>query len=132
MAIADLCGFSQAFEREITRARRDGYPLCAVCVDVERASEALVERVEHVLSCASRASDVAARASDGEFLVLLPETSAEGAAVLADRLCATLREALWTPDATRVRVGVAELSPEMEGSALLVAARAAAARRALS
>jgi GGDEF domain-containing protein len=125
MAIADLCGFSQAFEKELARARKLGYPLCAVCVDVERAPEEVVSRVEHLLDAASRASDTATMAGEGEFVVLLPETTSEGAEVLARRLYATMRESLWSPGEAAMHVGVAQLDASMDGSALLTAARAA-------
>jgi diguanylate cyclase (GGDEF)-like protein len=128
MAIADLCGFSQAFERELSRARALQYPLCAVCVELgQTAGDEVVSRVEDVLSASARATDVATRSSDREFVVLLPETSAEGAEILARRLYATLREALWVPGAAPVHVGIASFSPDMNGISLLDAARAASA-----
>lgn len=128
MAIADLCGFSQAFEREIGRARAMRYPLCAVCVELgQSAGDEVVARVEDVLSSSARATDVATRSSDREFVVLLPETNTEGAEILARRLYATLREALWIPGAAPVHVGVASFTPEMNGLSLLDAARAASA-----
>ncbi|MBL8684478.1 MAG: diguanylate cyclase [Myxococcales bacterium] len=126
MAIADLCGFSQAFEKEINRARSLGYPLSALCVELGTSAAAdVVERIEHVLGATSRASDMATRASDKEFVLLLPETSAEGAEIVARRLYGALRESLWVPGATPVHVGVAALAPEMSGLALLAAAREA-------
>lgn len=128
MAIADLCGFSQAFERELTRARALQYPLSAVCVELPTgAGDEVVSRVEDVLSSSARATDVATRSSDREFVVLLPETNTEGAEILARRIYASLREALWIPGASPVHVGVASFSPEMNGISLLDAARAASA-----
>lgn len=128
MAIADLCGFSQAFERELTRARALQYPLSAVCVELPTgAGDEVVSRVEDVLSSSARATDVATRSSDREFVVLLPETNTEGAEILARRIYASLREALWIPGESPVHVGVASFSPEMNGISLLDAARAASA-----
>jgi len=126
MAFADLCVFSQVFEREISRARAMRYPLCAVCVELgQSAGDEVVARVEDVLSSSARATDVATRSSDREFVVLLPETNAEGAEILARRLYATLREALWIPGAAPVHVGIAAFTPEMNALSLLDAARAA-------
>jgi GGDEF domain-containing protein len=128
MAIADLCGFSQAFEKEIARARALKYPLCALCVDLgTHAPSELASRVEHVVSSTARASDVATRASESEFVLLLPETSEEGAEVLARRLYGALRESLWAPSEVPVHVGVAALSADMSALALLAAAREASA-----
>ncbi|MDP3275875.1 MAG: diguanylate cyclase [Deltaproteobacteria bacterium] len=125
MTIADLSGFSQAFEREIARSRRGNYPLCALCVDLVSASDALIDRVESALDSAARSSDVAMRSSTEEFVVLLPETTSEGAEILARRLQETLVESLWNPSESAITVGFAQFVPSMEGSALLLAAREA-------
>jgi diguanylate cyclase (GGDEF)-like protein len=126
MAFADLSGFSQAFEREIDRARTLRYPLCALCVELgPNAGDALVARVENVLSAIARVTDVATQSSEQEFVVLLPETNTEGAESLARRIDAALREALWIPEASPVHVGIAAWTPEMNALSLLHAARAA-------
>jgi GGDEF domain-containing protein len=91
----------------------------------EPNGEAVV-RVAHRLRALARRSDTLAQPAATEVVVLSPGTGASGAAILATRLAAAVRDATGLPPRTGIRVvedwprGGAELGP-----AILHAARGA-------
>jgi len=85
------------FEREILRSRRSGSPLGVVLMDLDRfkgindtygheAGDAVLKCVGQVLRGRLRGTDIVARYGGDEFLMVLPDTGAEGAALLADEI----------------------------------------------
>lgn len=93
-----------SLDYEFTRAVRYKHPLSCIAVrcknhDALRAAlgSAITERVTLPLSAALRAGirnvDHLFRASDAEFVILLPETAAAGARIVVDRLRSTLADA---------------------------------------
>jgi diguanylate cyclase (GGDEF)-like protein len=101
-------------EREIVRARRKGDPLSLVSLDIdcfarltmrygEAAVERLLKRLAQLLVGNTRAVDLPARVGLERFAVLLPDTPAEGALVVAERVRSKI-EALDT----------AEIDPELD------------------
>jgi two-component system, cell cycle response regulator len=114
-------------KEEVARADRYGHPLACVMVDLDgvkainnrlghaagnRAILALADAVREEL----RDTDFAARYGSDEFVVLLPQTSAQAAGLFAERL---RRRLLDVSDGTRLPVrasiGVAALSAEEAG-----------------
>lgn len=84
-------------ERELVRARRKGDPLSLVSLDIDcfdsltehhgdSAAERLLRRLAELLVGNTRAVDLQARVGTRRFAVLLPETPAEGALVVAERV----------------------------------------------
>ena len=117
-------------------ARRSGKPLAVVSVDVDRfkgindrfghgVGDDVLVRIAAALQSVARGQDVVGRIGGDEFLVLLPETDADGAASLAARM----REgaaALELPDGSSVSVsvGVASGNGTADAEMLLRADRA--------
>ena len=113
---------SLKLDEEVKRAARYGQPLSLVLVEVKafdqwverngRAAgdEALLE-VAGVLLCESRDVDVAGRISAARFHLLMPNTPAEGARIVARRIAENLRQRRITVDgrelAIECRLGLA-------------------------
>ncbi len=150
--VANRRRFDEALDVEWRRACRSGLPLSLMLVDVDSfklfndthghlEGDACLRRVAETLSASlSRAADLAARFGGEEFVSLLPHTSTEEAAGLAERLRARV-EALAIPHPSSpvtpvvtVSIGCATAAPSEDGdpAALLAAADAAlyAAKRA--
>jgi len=95
----------EELERELSRSQRANHPLVIAAIDLDgfkrandthghaRGDEVLVE-VRRVCAEVLRRSDRAGRMGGDEFLILLPEESAEGARTALERLSATFREAM--------------------------------------
>ncbi len=88
-------------EKELRRAARSGRPLSVLMVDLDHfkgvndryghaAGDAALVAVAGRCLARLRAIDLCGRIGGEEFVVLLPETGAEGAATTAERLCADL------------------------------------------
>jgi diguanylate cyclase (GGDEF)-like protein len=89
--------FRERLETEVERARRYGRELSLVLLDCDRfkaindtlghhAGDRVLERIGEMLQRNRRLEDGTFRIGGDEFAVLLPETSADGASVLAERL----------------------------------------------
>jgi len=85
------------FERMIAAACRTGKPLAVAMADIDHfklinddlghsAGDKVLREVSQRLKAACRSMDVVGRWGGEEFLILLPETTAEDAAQLAERL----------------------------------------------
>ena len=83
------------------RARRHGHPLSVVMFDVDHfkkvndtvghaGGDAVLCDIASRIMRSVRTEDVAGRWGGEEFLLILRETGAEGARVLADRICESL------------------------------------------
>lgn len=96
--IANRRGFDAAFNAAWRRALRRRYPLALLLVDVDLfksvndlhghayGDECLVALAHMMVGEARRPDDLVARLGGEEFILLLPETSADGALVVAKRL----------------------------------------------
>lgn len=89
--------FWEALSGEWKRASRSGRPFSVVLIDLDKFKEVndtmghfegdlVLARVGRLLEQKSRQSNVVARYGGDEFIVLMPETGAEQAQVLAERL----------------------------------------------
>ena len=95
--------FAGQLDIEMERARRYGHPLSVVLVDMDRlkayndehghvmGSQALKD-IATILKDCSRSVDIPAKYGGDEFALILPETPKSGAAILAERVCARVRE----------------------------------------
>jgi len=97
--------FSEAFEKEINRARRYGQPLGLVLLDLHRFKEVndkhghprgdeVLRAAAATLKRALRASDSAFRIGGDEFALLLPQTDAAQALALSRRVETVFAETL--------------------------------------
>lgn len=96
-------GLEQQLARELAQAERAGAPLALLAVDVDHfkrvndefghvVGDVVLREVGAVLRAGARAGDVVARVGGEEFLLVLPDTDAAGAAALAERMVAAARE----------------------------------------
>ncbi|OON63984.1 diguanylate cyclase [Massilia sp. KIM] len=93
----------------VARARQDGAPLSLVMIDLDHfkrfndthghlAGDAALSAAANVIRSALRPSDFAVRYGGEEMLAVLPDTNAELATIVAERLCLRLRAAIVFPD----------------------------------
>jgi len=89
--------------REIGRARREGYPVSVVMIDIDRfkaindeyghpAGDQVLRFLGAQLSAGMRTGDIACRYGGDEFLLVLPNTSVENARARAEEWRAAVRE----------------------------------------
>lgn len=89
--------FLEQTELETARAARHGGPLCVALIDIDHfkrindehghdIGDRVICQVARVLSAELRTNDVVARWGGEEFILLLPDTGPDGAAVLAQRI----------------------------------------------
>lgn len=99
--LANRHKFMERFTLECDRQRRWGSPLSLLVIDVDHfkqvndrhghlVGDAVLKRVAALLEKTVRRTDLVARFGGEEFIVLLPETTAEGAAKLAESLRARI------------------------------------------
>ena len=103
--------FSEAFDKELNRARRYGLPLGLVILDLHRFKEVndkhghprgdeVLRTAATTLKRALRTSDSAFRIGGDEFALLLPQTDAEQALALSRRVETVFAEMLRPLDLT--------------------------------
>ena len=96
-------GFDECFRYELERARRGSRRLSLVLLDLDHfkevndrlghaAGDGALERLGAVLTANKRQLDTAARVGGEEFALLLPESDAEGAFALCERVRHRVRE----------------------------------------
>jgi diguanylate cyclase (GGDEF)-like protein len=112
--------FVRRVEEELARTRR-GHPMAVLMMDLDGfkhvnderghlAGDALLKKIAHKIKQTMRVVDVVGRFGGDEFVVLLPDTDADQAAVVAERVVRTVREIGTEADPVRpitVSVGVA-------------------------
>ena len=98
--------FASQLDTELERVRRYGHPVSLLMVDLDdlkayndehghlMGSQALKE-IATILKDGSRAVDIPAKYGGDEFALILHETAKAGAAILAERFCARVREYLF-------------------------------------
>ena len=115
--LANRRSFEARFAEELYRAERTKQPLALVLADVDGfksindnhghpAGDAALKRVAEVLVM-NRRTDRCARVGGDEFAVLLPDTSAAGAAEVAERILERIRRSAHTSAPVRLSLGVA-------------------------
>lgn len=131
-------------EQEVTRAQRYGQPLSCLFVDADHfkqindvyghaAGDQVLTALAQRLRARLRTSDLPTRYGGEEFAVLLPQTDADNAHILAQEICTSIAAAPITLDSgeqanVTVSIGVAaapagdKSPPRVAGEALLRAA----------
>lgn len=136
--LANRRGLEEALAHERDRAARTGEPLSVVALDLDlfkrvndtwghAVGDRLLSAVGEALRAGVRPYDVSARAGGEEFLLVLPATSRERAADVAERLRARLAQLAveGLPERVTASAGVAELATGETTEAFLARADAA-------
>jgi two-component system cell cycle response regulator len=129
--------FWEMLNQQVGQSRRYGWPLSLLFLDIDNfktvndtlghpQGDLVLKALAEFLASAVRQADLLCRYGGEEFVVLLPQTHAEQAVILAERL----REGIacmpiGLPDQEihiTVSIGVAGLTPDMDGAALVKAA----------
>ena len=123
-------GFEEIAENAFMVSKRYSRPLSVLMIDADHfkgindsyghdAGDKVLIRFSSVVRETLRSTDVFCRYGGEEFLALLPETTFDEAAILADRVLSDLRETeVRTNDDETVRftvsIGVASLTPDVQ------------------
>lgn len=95
--------FDEALDRDCRRAARQGHPLSLLMIDADcfkgyndryghQAGDTVLQRIaESLRAVSSRPCDVGCRFGGEEFALILPETDAPGARIVAERLRALVQ-----------------------------------------
>jgi diguanylate cyclase (GGDEF)-like protein len=133
-------GFEQQYRRELSRAARSHTDLALVAIDLDFfkkvndsfghiVGDQVIAEAGELLRTTARAGDVVARTGGEEFLILAPDTPAEGAHHLAMRVAEAFRRKSFAEPRTKkvavtVSVGVVSDTVPDEGMAEALRARA--------
>jgi diguanylate cyclase (GGDEF)-like protein len=118
---------------EVKRSNRHGFPMSFMMLDVDHfksyndqfghpAGDAALKLVAHVIRDTLRGADVAARFGGEEFSILLPQTTAEEAVMIAERIRSNIEHANFAHRLVTTSIGVASCSAELCVSTDLVSA----------
>lgn len=121
------------FKEEFHRALRYDQPLSLLMLDVDQfkayndafghpAGDAVLREIAHLIKRMLRAGDIPARYGGEEFAVVLPNTSAEGAMALAERLREAVAHVSWPLRPITVSVGIASQTAAAEDPLTLIGA----------
>lgn len=127
--------FSAALWRELARRARHGGALSVVLFDLDSlkalndaaghaAGDRAIRELAHACTDATRSSDLAARVGGDEFALLLPDTDAEEARVVAERVRSALAATRVAGRFLGVSVGLATTTAATTADALLAMADA--------
>ncbi|MBV9216009.1 MAG: sensor domain-containing diguanylate cyclase, partial [Acidobacteria bacterium] len=118
---------------EVKRSNRHGFPMSFMMLDVDHfksyndefghpAGDVALKMVGHVIRETLRAADVAARFGGEEFSILLPQTTAEEAAMIAERIRHNVEYADFPHRKVTITIGVASCSAELCSSPNIISA----------
>lgn len=113
--------FDEFFAEEFDRALRRNRPLSVLLMDIDHFKklndtfghahgDEVLRRVSKILQDNVRPADFAARYGGEEFVVVLPNTSEEGAMILAERIRKAIQNYPWDQRPVTVSLGVATQS----------------------
>lgn len=124
--VYNRAALDETLEREVQFAGRHGAPLALIVLDIDlfksindrfghAQGDSVIKRVADCASDCVRRTDMVFRYGGEEFVVLLRNTSSEGATRLAERIRQRIERMEWAfenrPFTTTISAGVAELSP---------------------
>jgi diguanylate cyclase (GGDEF)-like protein/putative nucleotidyltransferase with HDIG domain len=106
--LPDIRAFHNRLASEVDRSRRHGHPLSVAVLDIDgfrklnmtsghAVGDALLHAASRVISQMTRAHDMAARAQGDEFVVLMPDTAADGAKQCIERILLELESTATGP-----------------------------------
>jgi len=109
--------FQERLRDEWARAKRHTTPLACVMLDLDHFKQVndtyghpfgdeVLKWVARLLTDTARQTDVVARYGGEEFVLLLPQTSTEGARILAERVCAEVSAVPFVFEGTSVALTI--------------------------
>ncbi len=129
-----LTAFERRLDEEVERCRRHGRPLTVAVVDLDgfraacarhrrHTGDDMLKAVARILRATTRASDVTARASADEFLIMLPETGGAEALNAFERIQLELEGTAVGPlECIGASIGLAGYRRGMASEELMAAA----------
>jgi diguanylate cyclase (GGDEF)-like protein len=122
--------FDRVMNEQSSRTERSHSPLALALIDVDHfksfndafghvAGDEALQHLAKILLAQARTYDDAARYGGEEFAVILPDTSQEGAMVVAERFRQAVHDAPWAHRAITVSIGVATTTT-VQGSMTLI------------
>jgi diguanylate cyclase (GGDEF)-like protein/PAS domain S-box-containing protein len=129
--LANRRHFFDLARREFARARRYGSALSLFILDVDNLKivndqgghllgDRLLQTVGHAIRHQLRQPDIAARYGGDEFIVLLPETTLEKAARVAERIRHSLSREVLQGDGKTFPISISVGVAELDGSCLVL------------
>lgn len=130
-------GLHRALQRELSEARRYMRPLSCLLIDIDffktvndtyghGAGDTALQQAARVITESVRGSDVVCRYGGEEFLVLAPETGADGARALAEKIRQSFSARLFGEGAPvfplTLSTGVAQLGDNESGNDMIARA----------
>jgi diguanylate cyclase (GGDEF)-like protein len=122
----------QRLSEEVTRAKRTDRAFCVIMADVDHfktyndefghpAGDEVLKQVAKILQESTRTVDCVARYGGEEFSALLPETSAQGAMEVAERMRAKVAATEFAGRPITMSLGVAEFPTDAPSGEKIVA-----------
>ncbi|MDP8213205.1 MAG: diguanylate cyclase [Candidatus Zapsychrus exili] len=112
--------FTKTLDREISRAKRHGIPLCMLMIDVDDfksyndtyghlEGDILLKELSKAFKENIRDIDIACRYAGDEFVIILPDTKVSDAEIVANKIIGKVSE-LKLKQVMKISVGIAQLS----------------------
>ncbi|MBU0830544.1 MAG: sensor domain-containing diguanylate cyclase [Gammaproteobacteria bacterium] len=128
--------FDHSLQLEMAVVERRNIPLSLLMLDVDHfkhindqfghdAGDKVLIAIAQMLNGCARVVDVVARVGGEEFAVILPNTDADGALEVAERMRTTVAQAKWLAHPATISIGVATLQIKESASRLYSRADAA-------
>jgi two-component system, cell cycle response regulator len=123
--------FQEKLSEEVSRSLRFKTPLSVLLIDVDHfkqfndtfghlEGDKVLKRVSALLLQGSRTIDFVARYGGEEFAIVLPNTDAEGAMTVAERIRMMIEKESWEKRKVTVSIGISTLNSEFNSPTQLI------------
>jgi diguanylate cyclase (GGDEF)-like protein len=124
--------FQEGLREQFAQAKRSEVPFSLLLLDVDffkqyndsfghPAGDEVLKIMAGLLTETVREGDIVARPGGEEFAVILPQTDARSALILAERLRRTIKSAPWPGRPLTASYGISTFSPTMAGHDQMIA-----------
>ncbi len=133
--LKNRAAFERIMNQQSARTGRTQAPLALLMVDVDKlhayneefgrhGGDEVLQQVAQALKTHARAYDYVVRYENDEFAVVLPDTTMEGARIVAERVRSSVKAIRWRHRGMTVSIGVAGSKSDDETKTLVVSATA--------